>query len=201
MSRPKNSPESKASIENLRIVRDNVFNKMSQKHPGLKLETKLKIPGNTTLILERGGGAAFHYRDRYIVLVDRQYIAPKDSAGDSTKKQVRVWDIFKTLYNNDITILSFMSGDTDELTKLFTYKVHKTGGFNKYNKFGNSIWLSDKEFDMDVVANILINAIEDGIKNVDGILGMQGYGEDAYEATGQGDIGGEKSPPKFINMK
>ena len=113
MARLKNSPESEASIQSLRNIRNAVFEKMAEKHPNLTMVTSVGIPGNTTLRLERGGGAAFHYRDRFIVLVDRQYIAPKDgSSGDSTKKQVRVWDIFKTLYNNDITILSFMSGDT-----------------------------------------------------------------------------------------
>lgn len=185
MPRKRNSPESRATIENLRIVRDAVFQKMVQKHPSLKLEHTLSIPGGTKLCLNAGGGGAFYYRDRYIVLVDRQYIAVKDeSAGDSTKKQARVWDIFKTLYNNDITILSFMSGDTDELAKLFTYKVCRTGGFNKYNKFGNSIWLSDTKFDNDMIADILIKAIEDNIKTVDEILGMNDFGEDAYEATG-----------------
>ncbi len=90
---------------------------------------------------------------------------------------------FNQLYNNDITILSFMSGDTDELTKLFTHKVCRTGGFNKYNKFGNSIWLSDNEFDEKLVTSNLIKAIEDGIKTVDTILGEQ-YFEDAYTVTG-----------------
>ena len=185
MARLKNSPESEASIQSLRNIRNAVFEKMAEKHSSLTMVTSVGIPGNTTLRLERGGGAAFHYRDRFIVLVDRQYIAPKDGAsGDSTKKQVRVWDIFKTLYNNDITILSFMSGDTDELAKLFTYKVCRTGGFNKYNKFGNSIWLSDNEFDEKLVTSNLIKAIEDGIKTVDAILGTQNFTEDAYTVTG-----------------
>jgi hypothetical protein len=185
MARLKNSPESEASIQSLRNIRNAVFEKMAEKHPSLTMVTSVGIPGNTTLRLERGGGAAFHYRDRFIVLVDRQYIAPKDGAsGDSTKKQVRVWDIFKTLYNNDITILSFMSGDTEELAKLFTYKVCRTGGFNKYNKFGNSIWLSDSEFDEKMVVTSLVKAIEDGIKTVDAILGTQNFTEDAYGITG-----------------
>jgi hypothetical protein len=185
MARQKNSPESEASIQTLRKVRNAVFAKLSEKYPALTMVTSVGIPGNTTLRLERGGGAAFHYRDRFIVLVDRQYIAPKDgSSGDSTKKQVRVWDIFKTLYNNDISILSFMSGDTEELTKLFTYKVCRTGGFNKYNKHGNSIWLSDNDFDVRLVESNLIKAIEDGIKTVNAILGEQNFAEDAYGATG-----------------
>ena len=185
MPRQKNSPESEASIQSLRKIRNAVFAKLSEKYPALTMVTSVGIPGNTTLRLERGGGAAFHYRDRFIVLVDRQYIAPKDgSAGDSTKKQVRVWDIFRTLYNNDITILSFMSGDTDELEKLFTYKVCRTGGFDKYNKFGNSIYLSDTDFGERMVVGNLVKAIEDGIKTVDAILGQQNFAEDAYGATG-----------------
>jgi autonomous glycyl radical cofactor GrcA len=77
-----------------------------------------------------------------------------------------------------------MSGDTEELAKLFTYKVCRTGGFNKYNKFGNSIWLSDSEFDEKMVVTSLVKAIEDGIKMVDAILGQQNFGEDAYGITG-----------------
>ena len=100
MARQKNSPESEASIQSLRKIRNAVFAKLSEKYPALTMVTSVGIPGNTTLRLERGGGAAFHYRDRFIVLVDRQYISPKDgSAGASTKNQVRVLESFRTIYN------------------------------------------------------------------------------------------------------
>ena len=64
MPRQKNSPESEASIQSLRKIRNEVFAKLSVKYPALTMVTSVGIPGNTTLRLERGGGAAFHYRDR-----------------------------------------------------------------------------------------------------------------------------------------
>ena len=57
MARLKNSPESEASIQSLRNIRNAVFEKMAEKHLNLTMVTSVGIPGNTTLRLERGGGA------------------------------------------------------------------------------------------------------------------------------------------------
>ena len=110
MSRMKNSVESMESRLQLTEVAEKVLIDMKVKHPELRIVRTVNIPGDTKISLSVGGGSAFYYRDRYIVLVDRQFIAYKDGdpLGDSPKKQVRVWDIFKTIFNPDITILSFM---------------------------------------------------------------------------------------------
>ncbi len=170
MSRKKNSVESMESRLQLAEIAEKVLIQMKKTYPELRIVKTVNIPGDTRLLLSNGGGSAFYYRDRYIVLLDRQYIAYKDGdpIGDSPKKQVRVWDIFKTIFNQDITILSFMSGYTDELSKFFAYKVHKTGGFNKYNKFGNSIYLSET-FNDDYIEKELKKALTDAIVYVDSL--------------------------------
>jgi len=76
--------------------------------------------------------------------------------------------IFKTIFNPDMTILSFMSGHTEELSKFFAYKVHKTGGFNKYNRFGNSIYLSETFTDK-MIELELKKAIKEAIVYVDSL--------------------------------
>jgi len=170
MSRKKNSVESMESRLQLAEVAEKVLIQLKTTYPELRIVKTVNIPGDTRLLLSNGGGSAFYYRDRYIVLLDRQYIAYKDGdpIGDSPKKQVRVWDIFRTIFNQDITILSFMSGYTDELSKFFAYKVHKTGGFNKYNKFGNSIYLSET-FKDDYIEKELKKALTDAIAYVDSL--------------------------------
>ena len=170
MSRKKNSAESLESRLQLTEVAEKVLLEMKASFPELRIVRTINIPGDTKLSLSIGGGSAFYYRDRYIVLVDRQFIAYKDGdpLGDSPKKQVRVWDIFKTIFNPDITILSFMSGHTEELSKFFAYKVHKTGGFNKYNRFGNSIYLSETFTDK-MIELELKKAIKEAIVYVDSL--------------------------------
>lgn len=170
MSRMKNSVESMESRLQLTEVAEKVLIDMKVKHPELRIVRTVNIPGDTKISLSVGGGSAFYYRDRYIVLVDRQFIAYKDGdpLGDSPKKQVRVWDIFKTIFNPDITILSFMSGHIEELAKFFAYKVHKTGGFNKYNRFGNSIYLSET-FQDSAIESAIKNALKEAIAYVDSL--------------------------------
>lgn len=170
MSRSKNSPESMESRLQLTEVAERVLLEMKADYPELRIVRTVNIPGDTKISLGIGGGSAFYYRDRYIVLIDRQYIAYKDGdpLGDSPKKQVRVWDIFKTIFNPDITILSFMSGYTEELSKFFAYKVHKTGGFNKYNRFGNSIYMS-QTFSDKMIELVLKNAIKEAVVYVDSL--------------------------------
>lgn len=170
MSRKKNSVESMESRLQLAEVAEKVLLSLKKEYPELRIVKTINIPGDTKLSLSTGGGSAFYYRDRYIVLVDRQFIAFKDGdpLGDSPKKQVRVWDIFKTIFNQDITILSFMSGYTLELSKFFAYKVHKTGGFNKYNRFGNSIYMAETFADNFIESEIK-KAVLESIAYVDSL--------------------------------
>ena len=170
----KNTPQSRLSIAQLKSIHERVYTKLKVKYPQLESKDEFSLPGGMELWLHAGGATAFFYRDRYIVLVDRGYLAPKEGrgSGDSVKKQVRVWDIFQTLYNPNISILSFLSGDEKELTKLFTYKVFFTGGFNKYNPFKNSIWVAE-EHDDAVIEATLTKAILDGIAKVDELLGAE----------------------------
>jgi acyl-ACP thioesterase len=61
--------------------------------------------------------------------------------GDSPKKQAWVWDVLRS-YQKDVSILSFMSGDINELGELFQYKV---SDFDTFYYQNNSIYLQ-KEF-------------------------------------------------------
>ena len=52
--------------------------------------------------------------------------------------------------------------------KFFAYKVHKTGGFNKYNRFGNSIYLSET-FQDSAIESAIKNALKEAIAYVDSL--------------------------------
>ena len=78
--------------------------------------------------------------------------------GDSPKKQAWVWDVLRS-YQQDVSILSFMSGDINELGELFQYKV---SDFDTFYYQSNSIYLQ-KEFAYkeitDIVRTVLLRVL------------------------------------------
>ena len=167
--------QSVQSMDNLSSVLHDICKEFQVRFPGLTTEDKFTIAkkrgesrnSHRVMNLSKSGSLAFFYNEKLVLVVDRLYLQPtkkddpnssKLTPGDSPKKQAWVWDVLRS-YQQDVSILSFMSGDINELGELFQYKVSDFGTFYYQS---NSIYLQ-KEFAYkeikDIVRTLLLRVL------------------------------------------
>jgi hypothetical protein len=163
--------QSVQSMDNLSSVLHDICKDLQERFPGLTTVDKFMIAkkrsesrnSHRIMNLSKSGSLAFVYNDKLVMVVDRLYLqltkkddpkSSKTTPGDSPKKQAWVWDVLRS-YQKDVSILSFMSGDINELGELFQYKVPD---FDTFYYQDNSIYLQ-KEFSYDEITAIVKPAL------------------------------------------
>lgn len=167
--------QSVQSMDNLSSVLHDICKEFQVRFPGLTTVDKFMIAkkrgesrnSHRVMNLSKSGSLAFVYNEKLVLVVDRLYLQPtkkddpnssKLTSGDSPKKQAWVWDVLRS-YQKDVSILSFMSGDINELGELFQYKV---SDFDTFYYQSNSIYLQ-KEFNYkeitDIVRTLLLRVL------------------------------------------
>ncbi len=159
--------QSVQSMDNLSSVLHDICKELQERFPGLTTVDKFMIAkkrgesrnSHRVMNLSKSGSLAFVYNEKLVLVVDRLYLqltkkddpkSSKTTPGDSPKKQAWVWDVLRS-YQNDVSIVSFMTGDTNELGELFEYKVKE---FDTFYYQENSIYLQ-KEFSYDEITAIV----------------------------------------------